>query len=251
MGEARDMEGVLAANEIIRTDVDKTLTFAVTDVSGDTRFHAWVEGEDGKTFSVSSSAEGTETTEGGILFTGPSYLSVKASEAGKGTLYVEPVSDVAVFSARANRYSFPIEAVAAHKCGSEEWVALVTSYDDQDGYEAKYCDVCKNLLEVRTASATDACASGGYRIVDEIITDEEYQCKLVFDAEIPARSGMAILVLEDTNGVMAGIGKDDIKIKPSSTVQVKIPIKNADKFQPRLLLWDNLSKLRPVGTLSE
>ena len=251
MGEARDMEGVLAANEIIRTDVDKTLTFAVTDVSGDTRFHAWVEGEDGKTFSVSSSAEGTETTEGGILFTGPSYLSVKASEAGKGTLYVEPVSDVAVFSARANRYSFPIEAVAAHRCGSEEWVALVTSYDDQDGYEAKYCDVCKNLLEVRTASATDACASGGYRIVDEIITDEEYQCKLVFDAEIPARSGMAILVLEDTNGVMAGIGKDDIKIKPSSTVQVKIPIKNADKFQPRLLLWDNLSKLRPVGTLSE
>ena len=53
IGEIRDREGALQAKEIIKSDIEKTLSFAVTDVSGDTRFNAWVEGEEGKYFTIS------------------------------------------------------------------------------------------------------------------------------------------------------------------------------------------------------
>ncbi len=250
MGEIRDPEGVAAANEIIKTDIDKTLTFAVTDVSGDTRFRAWVEGEEGKTFSVSSTAEGAETTEGGVNFTGPAYLLINATDVGRGTLYVEKVSDVATFSADTNRYSFAIEAVAPHDCGSDCWIEIVTPYGDNDGYEAKYCDVCQTLMGMRTMDAT-SCSSGSYRITEEVVTAEEYRCKLVFDGEIQARSAMAIVMLKDENGVLVNLGKDEIKIKPSTAVEVKVPLKNERNLQPTLFLWDDFAKLRPVGRLAE
>lgn len=250
MGEVRDREGVALAQESIKMDLEKTLSFAVTDVSGDTRFHAWVEGENGKRFSVSSSAEDAETTEGGVTFTGPAYLSVRATEAGRGTLYVEKISEAAVMTRNANRFAFAIEAVEPHLCGSEDWVEMVTPYDGLDGYDAKYCNVCRNLLSLRTRTAEDDCKSGGYRITEEVVTEEEYSCKLVFDEGVSARSAVAVVVLEDERGVMQAIGKDDIKIKPSTTVAVKIPLKSKGTLQPRLLLWDNFAKLRPIGQVT-
>lgn len=247
MGEIRDPEGVAEANKIIKTDVGKTLTFAVTDVTGDTRFNAWVEGESGKPFEISSTAENVEVTESRITFTGPAYLSVSALAEGEGTLYVEKVSEIATFTTEGNVYSFELEAGAAHNCASEKWVEIVTAYDDNDGYYAKYCDICGELIDMKTDKATNDCSSGSYEVTNEQLTDKGYSCTLTFDGETPARSAVAVVIMKDENGKTVCTGTDAIKIKPNSTVDVEIPLNNAESLTPKVLLWDSLSRLRPVG----
>ena len=246
IGEIRDREGVAGAKEIIKTDTEKSLTFAVTDVSGDTRFNAWVEGEDGKHFTISSTAEETQVTESGITFIGSAYLTVGAETTGKGTLYIEKVSEIATFGARTGAEAFEIEVVDAHNCASEKWVEMVTAYDDNDGYDAKYCDVCNTLIDIRCVKATNRC-DGNYQVTEEKVTEEGYSCILTFDEETPARSAVAVVVMKDEKGETVKTGTDAIKIKPSSTVEVKVPFENAEGLQPKLMLWDSLTRLRPIG----
>lgn len=248
MGKIRDPEGVAAANKIIKTDIGKTLTFAVTDVTGDTRFNAWVEGVNGKTFEISSTAENVGVTEGGITFTGPAYLSVSALAEGEGTLYVEKVSEVTTFAAEGNIYSFKLEAGEAHNCASEKWVEIVTAYDDNDGYYAKYCDICGELVDMKTDKATNDCSSGSYEVTELSVTDEGVSCKFTFDGETPARSAVAVVIMKDENGKAVVTGTDAIKIKPNSEVKVEVPFENAENLTPTILLWDSLARLRPVGS---
>ena len=248
MGKIRDPEGVAAANKIIKTDIGKTLTFAVTDVTGDTRFNAWVEGANGKTFEISSTAENVGVTEGGITFTGPAYLSVSALAEGEGTLYVEKVSEVTTFATEGNIYSFKLESGKAHNCASEKWVEIVTAYDDNDGYYAKYCDICGELIDMKTDKATNDCSSGSYEVTNEKLTDTGYSCTLTFDGETPARSAVAVVIMKDENGKAIVTGTDAIKIKPNSEVKVEVPFKDAENLTPTILLWDSLARLRPVGS---
>lgn len=247
MGEIRDKEGAYDAFELIKADRGENVIFEVTDVTGDTRFNAWVEGESGVTFEISSTAENVEVTEGGITFTGPAYLFVTSTSTGKGTLHIEEVSDIATFSAEKKEYTFDIAAGEEHNCTAEKWTEIVTAYDDNDGYYAKYCDICGELIDMKTVKATNDCSAGSYEVTNEKLTDTGYSCTLTFDEETPARSAVAVVIMQDENGKAVCTGTDAIKIKPNSTVQVEIPLKNAENLKPKVLLWDSLARLRPVG----
>jgi hypothetical protein len=247
MGKIRDPEGVMEANKIIKTDIGKTLTFAVTDVTGDTRFNAWVEGEAGAKFELSSTAENAGVTEGGITFTGPSYLMVSSDVMGKGTLYVEKISDVATFTTNNDVFSFEIETIKEHICSNDVWTEVVTAYDDNDGYEAKYCSTCGVLMDMRTIKAKDECDSGSFSISDEVMTKDVFRCKMTFDSETPARSAKTMIVMKNKAGVVMHTGFDDIKIKPDTTVDIEIPVKDVEYEEYKILLWDSFMKLRPVA----
>ncbi len=246
-GDIRDKEGVMQVADILKAQVEENLIFEVTDVTGDTRFNAWVEGEYGAKFEISSTAENAGVTEGGITFTGPSYLMVSSEDIGKGTLYVEKVDDVSAFARNNNVYSFKIETVQQHICSNDKWTEVVSAYDDIDGYEAKYCSVCGVLMDMRTIEAKDECSSGSFVISEGVLTNDTFKCKMSFDAETPARSAKALIVMKNKDGVVVHTGSDDIKIKPDSTVDIEIPVKDVEYEEYKILLWDNFMKLRPVA----
>ena len=151
-----DPTGFKDSYNSLKTELGKLKALRVRAGVEDTRVKAWVVPAKAKTRSASLNAEDfftlsitendtAEIVNGVLEFTGNATLNVTALSEVGGTLYVD-MGDGDVFE-------YEIEVVEEHECSSEEWVTLLSASKYSDSYQARYCDICDELIDYRSVEA--------------------------------------------------------------------------------------------------
>ena len=168
-----DPTGFKDSYNSLKTELGKLKALRVRAGVEDTRVKAWVVPANAKTRTASLNAEDfftlsitendtAEIVNGVLEFTGNATLNVTALSEVGGTLYID-MGDGDVFE-------YEIEVVEEHECSSEEWVTLLSASKYSDSYQARYCDICDELIDYRSVEACEEHSFG------EWIAESEASC---------------------------------------------------------------------------
>ncbi len=174
-GDFDDLTGYEDAVAYVKQTESAMEAYTVSG-NADATFRAWIERSDSSSgISVASesdesaftlaTANETATYEDGVLtFTGSAVLDVTANSTEGGTLHVEKVDSDG--NAECVK-SFVIDVVEEHTCSSDTWVTVLSPTDEYDGYRAKYCDTCGDVIGVEIITACEEHSYG-----DAVVTQE-------------------------------------------------------------------------------
>ena len=127
--------------------------------SSDTKYEAWVEhtssanagistyssGVADNNFLIETENETAAYVDGKLTFTGNAILEVTALSTEDGILYIK--------DDEGNVKTIVIDVLEAHTCHSDTWHVELAPSEEYDGYRAKCCDICGDIIEVETLSA--------------------------------------------------------------------------------------------------
>lgn len=91
----------------------------------------------------------------------------------------------------------------------------------------------------------------GYLMTDSFVKENEsiengtYSAELYFDNSYEEKSAVAILALYNKNGQFLGLSSKDITVKPGR-VDLSLDYDDADYFNYKLLIWEDMSNLKPL-----
>ena len=133
--------------------------FKTKDATGKTTFRAYVVRNDSSALrarlaAVSANTNGfilssdneTAVYENGVLtFTGDGYINVTPTSLAGGTLVIE--------DSAGNTYTYDIQVVEQHECSASQWQTVLSPTQETDGFAVKRCDICNDILDVKTLSA--------------------------------------------------------------------------------------------------
>ncbi|MCD8054101.1 MAG: leucine-rich repeat protein, partial [Lachnospiraceae bacterium] len=172
IGDFDDLTGYEDAVAYVKQTESAMEAYTVSG-NADATFRAWIERSssasgislasesDDNAFTLETANETAEYDENGVLtFTGSAVLDVTANTTEGGTLYVEDVASGCV-------KSFVIDVVEEHTCSSDTWVTVLSPTDEYDGYRAKYCDTCGDVIGVEIITACEEHSYG-----DAVVTQE-------------------------------------------------------------------------------
>ncbi len=149
--------------------------FQAKDATGEVRFKAYyVENKNsrlrsaiaGNGYTLECDNETAEFKDGVLTFTGEGLISFTPLNTNGGTLYIE--------DSEGNTYTYIIDVVEQHECkASEEQRVILSPTDEYDGFAVKCCEICDDIMDIITLSASD-CENHSF---GEWITESESTCK--------------------------------------------------------------------------
>ena len=141
--------------------------------SSDTKYEAWVEhassanagistyssGVADNNFLIETENETAAYVDGKLTFTGNAILEVTALSTEDGILYIK--------DDEGNVKTIVIDVLEAHTCHSDTWYVELAPSEEYDGYRAKCCDICGDIIAVETLSACSEHNFGDWIIEQE------------------------------------------------------------------------------------
>lgn len=91
-------------------------------------------------FVLSSDNETAQYKDGILTFTGGGIIEVTPLTMTDGTLYIE--------DSEGNIFTYEIEVVPEHDCNCDEEVVITTPTANYNGYTAKCCSVCEDVIDI-------------------------------------------------------------------------------------------------------
>lgn len=149
LGVEDDPIGYNDAARYIHMQEEQMKTIMVTDTTDIKECKVWAEPSQ-STYSVSrndasdafvfSCDNETAVYEDGVLtFTGSGILQIQATGISDGTIYISSDGEIV--------QTYVVELTEKHTCSSENWVTEIHPTEEHDGFVAKYCDICGELID--------------------------------------------------------------------------------------------------------
>ena len=177
-GVPEDLTGYEDAVDYVQQTENESAAYSVHK-DHTTTFRAWIERNADAQAAAGIALNAVSTTETGFLletdnetavyedgvmtFTGNAILEVTALSNEDGTLYIE--------DDEGNVWTVVIDVVEEHDCHSDTWVVELAPTEEQDGYRAKFCDVCGDTIAIEVLTSCGAHEYGSWTVTKDATED--------------------------------------------------------------------------------
>lgn len=175
--DAGDITGYDDAVEYIKATEAEIARVQAVSATGDVSFSAYVvkketPSKSNKQTKMKASADDidnyftlscdndTAVYENGVLsFSGGGIIEIIPLSTSDGTLYIE--------DSNGNVFTYEIEVVPQHECDAEKTVTILTPTKTTNGYIAKCCSICGDVLDIEEITPCDEHTFGAWETVHE------------------------------------------------------------------------------------
>lgn len=107
-----------------------------------------------KDFDITCEGADYTVNDGVLTFTGDAMINVIPKTMAGGTLVIE--------DSEGSRYEYDLTVVEKHDCSGGEWHTVLNPTDEYDGVAFKYCDVCGEIIDIKTLKEEDCCSEHSF-----------------------------------------------------------------------------------------